>query len=297
LHKVFPNEYPAKLQKILGSTYTVCNWGRYRSAVTTTVMGGIASPYVNTQEYQCSLGKCPADFAYKGQCNTETPPAEPPSYVFLGPWGKADTMESRVPLRQEQVEKDLRALAESYLALPNRPKVFIVYPFPVPYPRDGTPAGPVTDVMLPAFKNVASAMKLPVIDLYSYFSTHLDELERTHDGHLTEAVGHFRHAEMVAAAIRSAGPPKKDGPGPDQEAPGGVAGNTAPGEPGKPAPPAKRGACAGCSAGGALGGSDGLGALALALAGIVALAARARRWTRRARDRSRVKTQVSRLLA
>jgi hypothetical protein len=206
LHKTFPVEYPAKLQKLLGSAYTVCNWGRYRGAVTTTAMGGTAGPYIKTQEYQCSLGKCPAGFAYKGQCNSPTLPAGPPSYVLLGPWGKADTMESRTPLTQEQVEKDLRALAESYLALPNRPKVILVYPFPVPYPKDGNPSGPVTNVLLPAFKNVAAAMNLPVVDLYAYFSKHVNELQSDHDGHLTAEVGIPRHADMVAAAIRAAGP-------------------------------------------------------------------------------------------
>ena len=158
-HNTYPNEYPAKLQAILGATHEVGNFG-YPSAIV------LRKPHDNFYKTYTMSEEFPKSLAFT------------PDIVVIGPFGKHDARPEKWTFKAE-FPADLKFLVEKYTSLPNKPRVFLALPIPYPF---GAPGG-VTDEVSTLTKQVAAAAGLPTIDLYRAF---LDQKRLfTVDTHLT----------------------------------------------------------------------------------------------------------------
>ncbi len=195
-------EYPAKLQVLLGAGYEVKNFGDCCGTVLR------ASRYTNTHGSHVFTD---AGFQLDQSI------AYGPDIVVIGGIGKHDMDETggfgpQSSIVAAEFEADYELLVKRYLDLPKPPKLFVSTP--VPYPEGSmapADAKPVTTIMLPAVKKTAAAHQLPIIDLYATFSG--KKLLFKDDYHLSNDAGLQTEAETVYAAIKNAGPPGMAGAG------------------------------------------------------------------------------------
>jgi hypothetical protein len=150
-------EYPAMLQKRLGSCYDVQNFG---DCCATVLRGYPTQP--ETHPYLDP----PARFAPAFHESVTFAP----DVVVIGSWGKHDTEIQSVldggKLDPVKWQADYEQLVTTYLNLPSKPIVYVSTPLPLP---KGTGTGPVTDILLPAIQNIATKYHLPVVPLYPAF--------------------------------------------------------------------------------------------------------------------------------
>ena len=178
-------EYPAMLQKELGATYDAENFGDCCATVLTGYpKQGETHPYVSggsAPSYTQSL-----TFA--------------PDVVVIGSWGKhdteiADSVYAGV-LDPAHFLSDYETLVTTYLNLPNKPRVYVSTPVPIPR---GAAMGPTTDVILPAIEAIAAKYDLPVVDLYSVFLNQ-PQLYKD-DTHVADVAGLQKIADTVFAEL------------------------------------------------------------------------------------------------
>jgi hypothetical protein len=116
-------EYPAMLEKMLGSCYDVENFGDCCATVAEEYpMQSETHPYLDP----------PARFAPAFHESITFAPA----IVVIGSWGKHDTEVAGDldggKLDPVQWQKDYEQLVTTYLNLPNKPLVFVSTPLPLP---------------------------------------------------------------------------------------------------------------------------------------------------------------------
>ncbi len=195
-------EYPAKLQTLLGAGYEVKNFGDCCGTVLR------ASRYTNTHGSHVFTD---AGFQLDQSI------AYGPDIVVIGGIGKHDMDETggfgpQSSIVAADFEADYELLVKKYLDLPNPPKLFVSTP--VPYPEGSmapADAKPVSTIMLPAVKKTAAAHQLPIIDLYATF--YGKKLLFKDDYHLSNDAGLQTEAETVYAAIKNVGPVGSGGSG------------------------------------------------------------------------------------
>jgi MYXO-CTERM domain-containing protein len=144
-------EYPARLQALLGGGYQVMNFGYPRATVQTeNITFPNAMPLVQTMEFAASL-------AYR------------PDIVVIGPFGRHDSAADYAnvaAIDRQKFTAGLQAIVRAYRALPGSPRIYLALPVPYPF---GTGEGVMSAVVLPATRDVARIEGLPVIDHWSYF--------------------------------------------------------------------------------------------------------------------------------
>jgi hypothetical protein len=223
-------EYPATLQKMLGSCYDVQNFGDCCA----TVLQG----YPTQAETHPYLDP-PARFAPAFHESVTFAP----DIVVIGSWGKHDTEIESVldggKLDPVQWQADYEKLVTTYLNLPSKPIVYVSTPLPLP---KGAGTGPVTDIILPAIENIAAKYHLPIVPLYPAFLNQ-PQLYKD-DTHPTNTTGLQTIADAVYATMTAtmgscgdgglAPPPADGGSGEDasargDDAAGADAGSGAPG--------------------------------------------------------------------
>lgn len=171
------NNYPAVLGRLLGDQYCVNNFGyTNRTAIETADY-----PYTKTKLYEKSL-------------------AWEPDLVFLL-LGSNDSKEHNWD--PEKFRRDLRALAESYLALPSKPQVYLMTPPPL-FEVGGRVMWQLrkdiaAQEICPAIRRLSREMNLPCIDLYRVFS---GKKELFSDGVHPNRKGSLLLAQTVERAIR-----------------------------------------------------------------------------------------------
>lgn len=135
------NCYPAQLQDLLGSKYTVTNFGL--SARTLLKKGD--RPYWREKRYQNALGL-------------------EPNYVII----KLGTNDVKPENWQhkDEFKADLEEFAESFMSLPSRPKVFLSYPVPVQQGKWGITEKSVAEGVIPFVKEVAAELNLQIVDFH-----------------------------------------------------------------------------------------------------------------------------------
>ena len=186
-------EYPAKLQQLLGSGYDVRNFGDCCGTVLR------ASRYDNTH------GSHP--FIDPGH-ELEQSIAFLPDIVVIGGVGKHDVDEtggigSQSSIVAGEFEEDYELLVKKYLGMPSHPKILVATPIPYPQgKKDAAYLKPMTTIVLPAVTNVARAHQLPLIDLYGAFFDQPAGFFKD-DLHLSDEQGLQKEAEVVYAAIQA----------------------------------------------------------------------------------------------
>jgi len=186
-------EYPAKLQQLLGSAYDVRNFGDCCGTVLR------ASRYHNTH------GSHP--FIDPGH-ELEQSIAFLPDIVVIGGVGKHDVDENGGIGAQNSIvaaefEEDYEILVQKYLDMPSHPKILVATPIPYPQGKnDPAYIKPMTSIVLPAVKKVALAHQLPLIDLYGTFFDQPPGFFKD-DMHLSDQQGLQKEADVVYAAIQA----------------------------------------------------------------------------------------------
>jgi acyl-CoA thioesterase I len=178
------DEYPARLQALLGTGYQVMNFGYPRATVQTE---GITFPnamaLIQTMEFSSSV-------------------AYAPDIVILGPFGRHDSAANYADpaaIDRPRFTAGLEAIVRAYQALPSKPTIYLA--LPIPYPS-GTGEGVMSAVVLPATRDVARSFHLPVIDHWSVFLGKGDLFSNA--DHFTPD-GIQRMAEVVRDSLASAG--------------------------------------------------------------------------------------------
>ena len=165
--------YPALLQEKLGAEYKVKNFGHNDASARFDA----DTPYVKKRAYSSSL-------------------AWQPDLVLLM-LGTNDT--KRINWNPEIFRHDYRALVQSYLDLPSKPRVILIAPIqifqPVHIPILGLYSETMENGVRPAIREIASDMKLELVDLVDLFP----DSKYMMDGVHPQATG----ARMLAEAIYS----------------------------------------------------------------------------------------------
>jgi hypothetical protein len=240
----YDKEFPAMLQVLLGKDYQVGNFGDCCASILRGYpRQSETHPYLEGGESYPAVGGMNFHDSVKFM----------PDIVLIAPFGKHDRELAMQlyggKLDRAKLEADYDALVTTYLDLPQKPKVYVSTPIPIPF---GSPQSVVTEVMLPAVQAVIAKHNLPFVDFHAQFLDHKELFKD--DTHITNDTGLHTLADGFFALMKSAAG------SPDAGAPVDAALVTADAAP-SPAPPdaAAPAPSTGGAGGSATGGSGGGG--------------------------------------
>jgi lysophospholipase L1-like esterase len=141
--------YPSDLQSLLGSEYSVGNFGVNGS----TVLLDSWKPYMNQSEFQQAQ-----DFK--------------PNIVIIM-LGTNDDLEMLRP-SNSSFEEDYAKLINAFQQLESKPKIWIVTPPPIFSNSSDLSSSYLTGVIIPKIEDLANKMNLPIINVYTAFGGHSD---------------------------------------------------------------------------------------------------------------------------
>jgi acyl-CoA thioesterase I len=170
------NTYPSDLQILLGSSYTVGNFGSSGSTVSLSTW----KPYINQPEFQDAK-----DFN--------------PSIVVI----MLGTNDGHTWAQQfsETFGDDYSKLIASFQQLDSEPQIWVAASPPILSSSSDLSPQYFTDTIIPATEDLANRMNLPIIDVYEAFGNHPDYLT---DGVHPSDEGAAVIANTVYDAIKSA---------------------------------------------------------------------------------------------
>jgi hypothetical protein len=184
-------EYPARLQTLLGSKYDVRNFGDCCATILQGYTPSETHPYVLG-----SLGG-------RGPGYTESL-AFLPDIVVIGSWGRHDWGKAKngsAVFTVGAFQKNYDDLVQRYMKLASHPKIYVSLPIPILFGQGDVPDNGVTTLsVVPAVEAVATKYNLPVIDLYKPFLGH-KELFKEEGEHVTDGPGLDLIAQTVYAAL------------------------------------------------------------------------------------------------
>jgi lysophospholipase L1-like esterase len=146
------SQYPYDLQAMLGSNYTVKNFGSRES----TVLHISWKPYMNQTEYQRAI-----DF-------------DPDIIVIM--LGTNDGLAMLQPFN-DSFEEDYTALIHSFQLLDVDKQIFIVKSPPIFSNNTDLSPDFQSQIIIPKIENVANNLNLPVVDVYDICNDHPDYFE------------------------------------------------------------------------------------------------------------------------
>ena len=140
--------YPYDLQDMLGSNYTVGNFG----AGSTTVLLNTETPYMNSTPFQNALEFKPDVVIIMLGTNDAQPNLKIYNASFVG---------------------DYKTLIAAFQALDSKPKIWIVLPPPI-FSDQGGKIDPqyFKDTLIPFIKQAANQTNLPTIDVFSALASY-----------------------------------------------------------------------------------------------------------------------------
>lgn len=188
-------EYPRKLQDLMGAAYDVRNFGDCCASVISGYAASETHPYVSGGNFRNST-------------------AFVPDVVVIGSWGRHDwglsAMTALPAFTIAKFQAGYDDLVSRYLALPNKPKIYVSTPIPILFGADGPDNGFKTSPAADAIRAVAAKYNLPIIDLYGAFFGQRDLFitppMKDSEGEHTSDAGSTRIAQMVAAALKGQTP-------------------------------------------------------------------------------------------
>jgi hypothetical protein len=224
-------EYPARLQALLGADYEVRNFGDCCGTVLQgyTPQPGETHPYVN--------GTNPNDGVGYNESIVFLP-----DIVIIGSWGRHDWGLAKAPgqvFTLQGFQAGYEDLVKRYQALSSHPKIFVSLPIPILNGQGDVPDGGVkTSDVLPVVMAVADKYQLPLVDLYHPFLNHMELFKQPPDPKDEGEGEHVNDAGIgtIASAVFTAMQLERNGSGGAAGMGGAAAGS------------------AGTSAGGAFGG-------------------------------------------
>jgi lysophospholipase L1-like esterase len=163
------NSYPAVLARMLGPKFEVRNFGR--SGATLLQSGDL--PYWTTEQFRAATDYAPDLVIIKLGTNDSKPQN----------WAHRD-----------QFAADARALIAHFRALPSHPWVYVCLPVPVYQDRWGINEKTVAGEIIPAIRQVAGELRVPLIDLHAAMS---NRPENFPDGVHPDHVGAAHLAQAV----------------------------------------------------------------------------------------------------
>jgi hypothetical protein len=193
-------EYPAMLQTLLGSGYTVMNYGDCCASVISGYTASETHPFINGNKFGPSIS-----FA--------------PDIVIIGSWGRHDWGKSAqtalaafeagdTMTTYTKFQTDYDTLVSKYLAAASKPKIFCSTPIPIPFGMDGPDDGYKTSPAAAAITAVCQKYNLPIIDLYTAFTGHMEYYinppDKDSEGEHTSVAGMMETAMLVRDAILGA---------------------------------------------------------------------------------------------
>jgi lysophospholipase L1-like esterase len=146
------SQYTYDLQAMLGSNYTVCNFGCSES----TVLRISWKPYMNQTEFQRAIDFDPDIIIIMLGTNDGLPMLQPFNDTF---------------------EEDYTTLVNSFQQLPGDEQIFIVKSPPVFGNSTDLNATFQSETIVPKIENVAANLNLPVVDVYGICDEHPDYFE------------------------------------------------------------------------------------------------------------------------
>jgi len=190
-------EYPAMLQTLLGSGYSVMNYGDCCASVIQGYAASETHPYINGNKFGPSISFMP-------------------DIVIIGSWGRHDWGESSktaltafaandTATAYTGFQADYEILVQKYIAAASKPKIYCSTPIPILFGADGPDNGWKTSPAATAVKNVCNMYNLPIIDLYTIFFGHkeyyINPPLADSEGEHISPMGSMIIAEAVQAAI------------------------------------------------------------------------------------------------
>jgi hypothetical protein len=175
----YDKEFPAMLQALLGPGYMVGNFGDCCA----TILRGYPRQHANHPYLEGG-----ESYPTVGGMNFKDSLKFVPDIVLIAPFGKHDQEMANLlyggKLDRAKEEVDYEALVTTYLDLPQKPKVYVSTPIPIPF---GSPASVVTEVLLPATQAVIAKHQLPFVDFHAMFLDHKELFKD--ETHVTNDVG------------------------------------------------------------------------------------------------------------
>jgi acyl-CoA thioesterase-1 len=145
------SEYPSDLQTMLGSNYTVGNFGSRES----TVLRISWKPYMNQPEFQDAK-----DF-------------NPDIVVIM--LGTNDGLKMLHSFN-ETFDDDYTALVNSFQELESNPQILVAKPPPIFSNSSDLSSEYYSEAIIPMTEDIATALNLPIIDVYNAFGDNADYL-------------------------------------------------------------------------------------------------------------------------
>ena len=181
------NGYPAQMQRMLGDSYWVRNFGLSAR----TLMNSGDRPYMREDVWQ------------------EARDFEPEIVVI-----KLGTNDAKTANWAHKAEfaRDFQQMIDALKALPSHPKIYLCTPIPAAKEIWTISDRVIVGEMIPLINRVAKRNKLPVIDLHAALTGHEDLYQD--DGIHPTRQGARLIAEVVAGAIDPAARTQPQGPGP-----------------------------------------------------------------------------------
>jgi len=183
-------EYPRKLQDLLGAGYQVMNYGDCCASVIGGYVHSETHPYVGGKNYNAAVA-----FA--------------PDIVVIGSWGRHDwgksAMTALAAFSVPAFQTGYEDIIMKFQALPSKPKIFASTLIPIPNGMDGPDNGYKTSPQSDVVTMLATKYSLPTVDLFTAFTGHpelfIQPPMKDSDGEHTSDAGSTKIAQLVAAAI------------------------------------------------------------------------------------------------
>lgn len=184
-------EYPRKLQDLMGSGYDVRNFGDCCASVIGGYPHSETHPYVSGSNYKNAVA-----FA--------------PDIVIIGPWGRHDWGKSAMTalpfFTVMAFQTGYEDIITKFQALPSKPKIYVSTLVPLPFGMDGPDNGYKTSPQNDVVKALAAKYNLPTIDLFTAFTNQptlfIQPPQKDSDGEHTSDAGSTKIAQMVEAALK-----------------------------------------------------------------------------------------------
>lgn len=189
-------EYPRKLQDLLGAGYDVRNFGDCCASVIGGYVHSETHPYVSGKNYSGAV-------------------AFLPDIVIIGPWGRHDwgksAMTALAAFTVPAFQTGYEDIINKFQALSSKPKIFVSSLVPLPYGMDGPDNGYKTSPQNAVVLALAAKYSLPVVDLFNTFMGaaaqpwFIQPPAKDSDGEHTSDAGSTKLSQMYAAAIMGTG--------------------------------------------------------------------------------------------